>query len=201
MSKYSIIQELIETIKVYNLKGWSPATSTNYSFIDENNQMWISRSGIDKSIISEIDFIPIDENAYFTGNNLTFKPSAETAIHLFIYKLFPETKIILHSHGLYPVLLSSEKKNYFEFQGNEIQKGFDGEVSHLSKLRIPLLENSQDMSFFEKELWSRKSDILHSCFAISKHGTYAWGKNLFEAKRHLETLDYLCQLEWNLIQK
>ena len=63
MSKYSIIQELIETIKVYNLKGWSPATSTNYSFIDENNQMWISRSGIDKSIISEIDFIPIDENA------------------------------------------------------------------------------------------------------------------------------------------
>ena len=114
---------------------------------------------------------------------------------------FPETKIILHSHGLFPVLLSSVKKNYFEFQGNEIQKGFDGEVSHLSKLRIPLFDNSQDMSFFEKELCSRKSEILHSCFAISKHGTYAWGKNLFEAKRHLETLDYLCQLEWNLIQK
>jgi methylthioribulose-1-phosphate dehydratase len=152
-------------------------------------------------IISEIDFIPIDENGYFTGNNLTFKPSAETAIHLFIYKLFPENKIILHSHGLYPVLLSSVKKNYFEFQGNEIQKGFDVEVSHLSKLRIPLLENSQDMSFFEKELWFRKSEILHSCFAISKHGTYAWGKNLFEAKKHLETLDYLCQLEWNLTQK
>ena len=42
---------------------------------------------IDKSIISEIDFIPIDENGYFTGNNLTFKPSAETSIHLFIYKI------------------------------------------------------------------------------------------------------------------
>ena len=201
MSKNLIIQELIETIKVYNLKGWSPATSTNYSFIDEKNQMWISRSGIDKGIISEIDFIPIDQNGLQTGNNLTFKPSAETAIHLTIYKLFPLTKIILHSHGIYPVLLSYLKKNYFEFQENEIQKGFDGEASHLSKLRIPLLENSQDMSFFEKELWTRKSEILHSSLAISKHGTYAWGKNLFEAKRHLETLDYLCQLEWNLIQK
>ena len=113
MSKYSIIQELIETIKIYNLKGWSPATSTNYSCIDENNKIWISRSGIDKSIITEIDFIPIDENEYLIGNNLTFKPSAETAIHLCIYKLFPEIRIILHSHGLYPVLLSSEKKKLF----------------------------------------------------------------------------------------
>lgn len=116
MSKYSIIQELIETIKIYNLKGWSPATSTNYSFIDENNKIWISRTGIDKSTIAEIDFIPIDENDYFTGNNLTFKPSAESAIHLFIYKLFPETKIILHSHGLYPVLLSSVKKIILNFR-------------------------------------------------------------------------------------
>ena len=78
MSKYLVIQELIETIKVYNLKGWSPATSTNYSFIDENKQMWISRSGIDKRLISENDFIPIDINGHFIGENLAINPSAET---------------------------------------------------------------------------------------------------------------------------
>ena len=196
MSKYLVIQELIETIKVYNLKGWSPATSTNYSFIDENKQMWISRSGIDKRLISENDFIPIDINGHFIGENLAINPSAETPIHTSIYKLFPEANVILHSHGLYPVLLSSIKKNYFEFEGIELQKGFDGVDSHLSTVKIPIFENSQDMSFFDKELFSRKSELIHHCFVISKHGTYAWGKNLFEAKRHLETLDYLCQFEW-----
>ena len=196
MSTYLVIQELIETIKVYNLKGWSPATSTNYSFIDENKQMWISRSGIDKRLISENDFIPIDINGHFIGENLAINPSAETPIHTSIYKLFPEANVILHSHGLYPVLLSSIKKNYFEFEGIELQKGFDGVDSHLSTVKIPIFENSQDMSFFDKELFSRKSELIHHCFVISKHGTYAWGKNLFEAKRHLETLDYLCQFEW-----
>ena len=196
MSKYLVIQELIETIKVYNLKGWSPATSTNYSFIDENKQMWISRSGIDKRLISENDFIPIDINGHFIGENLAINPSAETPIHTSIYKLFPEANVILHSHGLYPVLLSSIKKNYFEFEGIELQKGFDGVDSHLSTVKIPIFENSQDMSFFDKELFSRKSELIHHCFVISKHGTYAWGKNLFEAMRHLETLDYLCQFEW-----
>jgi len=196
MSKYLVIQELIETIKVYNLKGWSPATSTNYSFIDENKQMWISRSGIDKRLISENDFIPIDINGYFIGENLAINPSAETLIHTSIYKLFPKANVILHSHGLYPVLLSSIKKNYFEFEGIELQKGFDGVDSHLSTVKIPIFENSQDMSFFENELFSRKSELIHHCFAISKHGTYAWGKNLFEAMRHLETLDHLCQFEW-----
>ena len=198
MSKYLIIQELIETIKVYNLKGWSPATSTNYSFIDENNQIWISRSGIDKRLISENDFIRIDVNGQFSNENSSIFPSAETPIHTSIYKFFPETKIILHSHALYPVLLSSIKKNYFEFEGTELQKGFDGVDSHLSTVKIPIFENSQDMSFFEKELFARKSELIHSCLVISKHGTYAWGKNLFEAKRHLETLDYLCQVEWIL---
>ena len=201
MSTYSIIQELIETIKAYNLKGWSPATSTNYSFIDENMQMWISRSGIDKRLISENDFIPIDKNGHFIRENPAIYPSAETLIHTSIYKLFPETKVILHSHSVYPVLLSSIKKNYLEFEGIELQKGFKGVDSHHTTIKIPVFDNSQDMSFFEKKLFSHKSELIHYCFVISKHGTYAWGNTLFEAKKHLETLDYLCQFEWFINQK
>ncbi|MFY7944014.1 MAG: class II aldolase/adducin family protein, partial [Crocinitomicaceae bacterium] len=54
---------------------------------------------------------------------------------------------------------------------------------------------SQDMSFFEKELIYRKALLENHCFIIRKHGTYAWGSSLFEAKRHLETLDYLCEVK------
>jgi ribulose-5-phosphate 4-epimerase/fuculose-1-phosphate aldolase len=41
----------------------------------------------------------------------------------------------------------------------------------------------------------RITQILYT-FLMRKHGTYAWGRNLFEAKRHLESLEYLCQCEW-----
>jgi methylthioribulose-1-phosphate dehydratase len=54
------------------------------------------------------------------------------------------------------------------------------------------------MSAFSEVLVNAKDKLVHPAFIMRKHGTYAWGKNLFEAKRHLETLEYLCQCEWML---
>jgi len=194
-------KELAATIRLYNAKGWSPATSTNYSFKNEQGQIWVSRSGVDKSQFSENDFIRVDENGIPQGDFATAKPSAETFIHCIIYKLFPDSKVILHSHSLYPILMSVIHKNELKFEGYEVQKGFDKQTTHEGIIRIPILENNQDMNFFKNELNYLKEAIQNQCFVIRKHGTYAWGKNLFEAKRHLETLDYLCECEWNLTRK
>ena len=54
MDKDSIIEELIQTISTYHSWGWSPATSTNYSFVDETSKIWVTISGIDKSRITKI---------------------------------------------------------------------------------------------------------------------------------------------------
>jgi methylthioribulose-1-phosphate dehydratase len=188
-------KELVATIRHYNQKGWSPATSTNYSFRD-NDQIWVTRSGIDKSEVVENDFITVNYRAESTGVFSEIKPSAETQIHCDIYALFPEVTVILHSHGKYPVLASSRFNDFIEFEGFEIQKGFAGQISHLDKVRIPIFENDQDMHYFTTQLNERKKELGNSSFIIRKHGTYAWGKNLFEAKRHLETLDYLCECWW-----
>jgi methylthioribulose-1-phosphate dehydratase len=188
-------KELAETIRFYNQKGWSPATSTNYSFL-ENGQIWVTRSGIDKSQITEKDFITVNNQAESIGEFAQIKPSAETQIHCDIYSLFPDAKVILHSHSIYPVLASSRLNDFIQFEGFEIQKGFAGQNSHEASVRIPIFENNQDMHYFTEWINQRKDELVHSCFLIKKHGTYAWGKDLFEAKRHLETLDYLCQCWW-----
>ena len=131
---------------------------------------------------------------------INIRPSAETLIHCFIYQMYPETKVILHSHGVNPVLVSSIEKSEVSFEGYEIQKGFEGQKTHLNKITIPIFENSQEMTFFEKELVYKRSQLTNHCFIIRKHGTYAWGKSLFEAKRHLETLDYLCECKLKMIK-
>lgn len=189
----SLHLELTNVIRNYNAKGWSPATSTNYSFKDEKNQIWVSRSGVDKSKFKSEDFIKINANGESIDEYENITPSAETLIHCFIYKMFPETKVILHSHGVNPVVISALEKSEVSFEGFEIQKGFEGQTSHLKQIRIPILDNSQEMSFFEKELIYKQNQLTNHCFIIRKHGTYAWGKTLFDAKRHLETLDYLCE--------
>jgi methylthioribulose-1-phosphate dehydratase len=196
----SLHEELAKVIRDYNLKGWSPATSTNYSFKDELNQIWVSRSGVDKSEFKSDDFIKINSSGEAMEELTNIRPSAETLIHCFIYQMFPETKVILHSHGVNPVLVSSIEKSEVSFEGFEIQKGFEGQKTHLNRITIPIFENSQEMTFFEKELVYKQSQLSNHCFIIRKHGTYAWGKTLFEAKRHLETLDYLCECKLKMIK-
>jgi methylthioribulose-1-phosphate dehydratase len=196
----SIHEELAKVIRDYNLKGWSPATSTNYSFKDELNQIWVSRSGVDKSEFQSDDFIKINSRGEAIEEFFNIKPSAETLIHCFIYQMFPETKVILHSHGVNPVIISTIEKSEVSFEGFEIQKGFEGQQTHLNKIKIPIFENSQEMTFFEKELVYKQSQLSNHCFIIRKHGTYAWGKTLFDAKRHLETLDYLCECKLKMIK-
>lgn len=188
--------QLAETIRLYNTKGWSPATSTNYSFKDENDAIWVSRSGVDKSQFHSSDFITVDNNGLSIGEFEGIKPSAETLIHCVIYEQFPETKVILHSHSIFPILISTVNKETVTFEGYEIQKGFEGQTTHENSIQIPLFENTQDMADFKNTLINNKTRIQNHSFLIRKHGTYAWGRNLFEAKRHLETLEYLCQCGW-----
>ena len=191
-------EELAATIRAYHQKGWSPATSTNYSFKEsvDVEVINVSRSGIDKSNFQAEDFILIDAQGKPTSANPNAIPSAETLIHCIIYELFPETQVILHSHSVYPVMLSQVNNKKVEFEGYEVQKGFVGQTTHDTRVSIPIFENSQDMLFFDKVLKERKNELLNHSFIIKKHGTYAWGKNLFEAKRHLETLEYLAQCKW-----
>ena len=183
-------------------KGHSPGTSTNYSFKDSSNQIWVTRSGIDKSEIREEDFILLDENGNVADVYKEIKPSAETDIHTVLYNLFPDANVVLHSHSVFPIALTSLMKgNHLSFSGYEMQKGLSGIVTHDGIVEIPILDNSQDMSFFKHELTYRKMELNQGIFMIRKHGFYAWGKDLFEAKRHLESFDYLCQCEWLILNK
>jgi methylthioribulose-1-phosphate dehydratase len=82
------------------------------------------------------------------------------------------------------------------FRGYEIQKGFQGQTTHDAEIYVPILENSQDMVEFSAWMHKEKAEFSNHCFIIRNHGAYAWGRNLFEAKRHLETLEYLLQVEF-----
>lgn len=205
---------MAKTIRAYHLKGWSPATSTNYSFRESGDAetIFVSRSGIDKSQFEPEDFISVDfggnlieetgkaESIGFIQRNAVekkaVKPSAETLIHCVLYRLFPETTVILHSHSVYSVLMSQKHEKEIAFQGYEIQKGFGGQTTHEALVHIPVLNNTQDMHEFSQWMQERKEDFGNHCFVIRNHGTYAWGKDLFEAKRHLETLEYLLEVSW-----
>lgn len=198
---FSLKEELAATVRAWHAKGWSPATSTNYSFraAQEPETIYISRSGADKFHFHEDDFMEVGPDGLPTVLYKEVKPSAETLIHCALYDLFPETMCIVHSHSVYSVLHSAAHEQEVVFTGYEVQKAFHGISTHDTTVKCPIFDNTQDMASFVELLTAQKDRLTIPAFVLRKHGTYAWGRTLAEAKRHLEAVEYLLECEWRLM--
>lgn len=192
-----MLEEIIQCIRDLNRFGHSPATSTNYSFRDDNGKIWITRSGIDKSLIQTSDFIEIDAHGRTVPPFEHFIPSAETGIHCALYEWFPESNVVLHSHSIWPLLLSHGKSSIC-FEGYELQKAIPGIDTHECSVCIPVIANSQNMEEIRSSLQAISSSLKYHIFMIDKHGFYVWGSSLFEVKKYLDAFTYLCECEWHL---
>jgi methylthioribulose-1-phosphate dehydratase len=188
-------QELLEAIHFFNQKGWSPATSTNYSVRSENPQQYIiSRSGVDKSKFLPSDLILIDSHGEVLPpfDRPGIKSSAETEIHTALYAKYPSINCVLHTHsvlgtGLSQLMLPEKKIIFSDF---EILKGLDGNTTHALHETLPIVPNSQVMAEILKNMESSFSAEIHG-FLIAGHGLYTWGKDIATAKRHIETYEFL----------
>lgn len=189
-------EELLAAIHFFNQKGWSPATSTNYSVRSDNtNEFIISRSGVDKSKFSLSDLILINPLGEVLPpfNRPGIKSSAETEIHTALYQMFPEVNCVLHTHSVLGTVLSLKNEKKLVFEGYEILKGLEGNPTHALTEHLPIVPNSQTMADILNNMKDQYSDI-HG-FLISGHGLYTWGKDIASAKRHIETFEFLFECE------
>lgn len=191
-------ESLAELVQWMNAQGWSPGTSTNYSFLHPENEaiVVVSKSGVDKSIFNSSDFMHVDFNGVPTAANAELKSSAETLIHNAIYKMFPDTRVILHTHSKAATMLSHlyAKDNAIVFSGYEVLKGLPMQITHDTTVKIPIFANDQDMQRFSLMIQEHEEWLHNSAFLIEKHGLYVWGNSLFEAKRHLEIYEFLLDI-------
>ena len=74
-------------------------------------------------------------------------------------------------------------------------KGLKGNSTHLMTEQIPVMENSQDIVSLSEHLRQilRKFPQCHAVL-LRGHGLYTWGEDIFEARRHLEVLEFLFEV-------
>ena len=120
-------------------RGWVLGTSGNFSAkISENPlQICITASGNDKGALDETHFLEIDDNAdVLQGFG---SPSAETMLHLTIYRLLENAGSILHTHSVWGTILSDicSANGAIEIEGYEMLKGLAGIKTHEHKELVP----------------------------------------------------------------
>jgi methylthioribulose-1-phosphate dehydratase len=195
--------ELVTNVRELAARGWTPATSSNFSLRMDDRHAAITISGRDKSRLSEDDVMVVDFDGHPVGSG--HRPSAETALHTCLYKRFPDIGCVLHTHSLAQTVASKlyGPVGHVRFEDYELIKAFRGEDTHETEFDLPVLPNSQHMATLAAQV-----DVLMDTghlwgYLIEGHGLYAWGRDMAEARRHLDAFDFLicCELETRKLRR
>lgn len=189
--------EIIVNVRELAERGWTPATSSNFSRRIDASHVAITVSGRDKGRLVQDDIMVVDLDGHPVAT--TQKSSAETLLHTQLYKRLPDVGCVLHTHSVTQTVASRlyASQGCVRLEGYELLKAFSGNSTHETLLDLPVLPNSQDMP----ELAGRVDALLDAGpmwgYLIEGHGLYAWGRDMAEARRHLEAFEFLlaCELE------
>lgn len=196
------LDQLVAACHWIGAKGWAPATGGNMSVRQDAHYCLLSESGKDKGSLTRDDFIQVEIATGHVPSGR--KPSAETGLHTLIYRLFPEAGAVLHTHTVNSTVLSRvEKGSALLLSGYEMQKTLAGQQTHLNSVPIALFDNDQDITALVSriERYAREQPLNYG-FLLRGHGLTCWGRDVSEARRHLEGLEFLfeCELQRRLLE-
>jgi len=189
-------KELIEAGHGLYQQGMVPATSGNFSAGLSNGHIAITVSGRHKGRLTEDDIMLIDRE----GNSLDGRrPSAETGLHLQIYRYFPDAGVVLHPHSVNATLLSRLAGEELVLQDYELLKAFTGVETHACSVVVPVFANDQDIVRLAQkvEAYMQCEEPVHG-YLIKGHGFYTWGRDMDDAMRHVEAFEFLFECELRL---
>ncbi|MDX5299403.1 MAG: methylthioribulose 1-phosphate dehydratase, partial [Gammaproteobacteria bacterium] len=139
-------QEIIQAGQFLYGRGWSPATSSNYSARIDDRHIAITVSGKHKGRLGagDVMVVSLDGKAVLSD----CRSSAETLLHTVMYDLFPEVGAVLHTHSVNATVLSRALKglNELRLHDYELQKAFPGVDTHEGDLVIPIFDNTQNIA-------------------------------------------------------
>jgi methylthioribulose-1-phosphate dehydratase len=198
-----LAEDLCDAGRWCSTRGWVPATAGNFSFRTapaDGGRIFITASGLDKGAITPADLLEIDIDCKVLAG--AGRPSAETSLHGVIYRERPnsggDVRAIFHVHSVWNTLLSDRfaVAGVVPLEGYEVLKALTGVSTHEHRELVPVLENSQDYAELSQQLAEvlRVFPNAHGVL-LRRHGLYTWGESIAGARRHLEALEFLFEVE------
>jgi methylthioribulose-1-phosphate dehydratase len=195
MSVAELASRLVEIARQCHARGWALGTSGNFSAVvnREPLRLAITPSGVDKGALSVKQIVEVDGHGQVVAGS--GRPSDEASLHLAIVRA-RGAGAVLHTHSIWSTILSdTASEDGLAIEGYEMLKGLEGVGTHQHREWLPILPNTQDWATAvpQVEAVLAQQPKAHG-FLIRRHGLYTWGRDLAEAKRHVEILEFLFEV-------
>jgi len=189
-------RRLARLARDFHGRAWALGTSGNFSAVLSRDplRLAITASGMDKEELSASGIVLVGEDgAVLKGRG---RASAETRLHLAIARA-RAAGAVLHTHSVWSTILSEVHASGggMAIEGFEMLKGLAAIETHQHREWLPIVENSQDCQALAASI-EQALRLYPRCHGIllRQHGLYTWGRDLAEAKRHVEIFEFLLEV-------
>lgn len=163
--------------KIYR-SGLTTTSGGNISIIDDNGDVWVTPSAIDKGTLRPSDIICVRNNGTIEGRH---KPSSEYPFHQAIYKCRPDIKAIIHAHP--PALVSFSIVRQIPNTNVIPQaKNVCGPIGY-APYEIP---GSDELGVVIANEFEKGFNAV----IMENHGTVVGGKDLVDTYQRFETMEF-----------
>jgi methylthioribulose-1-phosphate dehydratase len=175
-------------------RGLLPATSGNLSAVLSREPLLVAvtRTGTDKGALDGGDVLVVDgDGQVIAGEG---RPSDEAPLHLALVRALGAGAVV-HTHGLWSTVLSSRADAEVVLEGWEILKALSGVRTHEARVAVPVIDNAQEYDRLARDIVAAAARPgAPPAVLLRGHGLYAWGRDLGEARRHVEALEFLFEV-------
>lgn len=174
--------ELVLTMqRIYRYK-MTTTSGGNLSILDENGDMWITPTGVDKGTLTPNDVICVRASGAIEGLH---RPSSEYPFHKAIYAARPDLKAIVHAHPMALVAFSiahkvPETRLFPQAWRSNGKVGF-------APYGVP---GSEDLGQKIAQKYVEGFDSV----ILENHGVCCGGQTLQDAFQKFETLEMCCKV-------
>lgn len=174
------VAEILRRIYVF---GMTTTSGGNVSMRDEEGNIWITPSSVDKGSITSKDIIYISKDGTVQGLH---KPSSELPFHVAIYKARPDIRAVVHAHPPTLVAFSIIKKVP---NTKIIPQAYHlcGKVGY-APYQLPGSEALGES--IAREFAKGANSVI-----MENHGTVVGGKTLQKTFANFETLEFCAKME------
>ncbi|WP_185782755.1 class II aldolase/adducin family protein [Croceivirga lutea] len=170
-------QIIIIIDRIYK-RGMTTTSGGNISIKDEDGNIWITPSAIDKGTLRASDIICVKLDGTIVGKH---KPSSEFPFHKAIYDIRPDIKSVIHAHP--PALVSFSIVHKIPNTNVIPQaKTICGPIGYAA-YKLP---GSQDLGSVIAEEFKKGFKAV----IMENHGIVLGGSNIDDAYQRFETLEF-----------
>ena len=172
-------EQIVKVISRIYRDGMTTTSGGNISIKDENGDIWVTPSAIDKGTLTEKDIICVKEDGTIKGHH---KPSSEFPFHKAIYDVRPDIKAVIHAHPpalvTFSIVRDIPNTNIIP-QAKEIC----GSIGY-APYELP---GSDELGV---KIAEQFKDSENMAVIMENHGTVLGGSDMMDAYTRFETLEF-----------